>query len=87
MFLELLSERIYTFICGRTAVSKLKNSNNQNPLLLKDNTDGLQRTDSFETFAEIIEALICDFFTPVRNQQTNCMDKNDLPCKIQIDGL
>ena len=48
--------------------------------------DGLQETESFETFTEIFQALICDFVTSV-SKLINLSSKGHLPLKVEIDGF
>ncbi len=58
----------------RAAINQSTNLFDKNDLLSKVEIDRMQRTESFETFTQIVQTLICDFFTPVI-KSTNLYEK------------
>jgi len=65
-----------------TTVNKSTNSCDKNHLPIQVKADGLQGTESFETFTEGVQTLICDFIAPV-SRLSNLSYKSHLPHKIE----
>ena len=66
-------------------MTKLTNSSYKSHLPLIVEIDGLQHIESFESFTEAVQTLICDSLTAV-NKSTSSSFKSHLP-DIEVDGF